>query len=68
MSNIFCSSCNSSKKLGIIRHEIITVLADSNTEKHDMELPDTMSATVKCFECGAEFLTSITLEYEVNPF
>jgi uncharacterized Zn finger protein len=64
----FCPSCNSDKKLGVIKHEVITVLADSNTEKHNMELPVSIGAIVKCFDCGAEFLTSITLEYEVNPF
>ena len=68
MSNIYCPLCNNSNKLGVIRHEIITVKPNSNTDKHDMELPDVMSATIKCFDCGCEFKTSCSLEFEVNPF
>lgn len=68
MAQIYCPSCNSDKKLGVIRHETITVQSDSNTDKHNIELPMTMTAWVKCFDCGVEFLTSVSLDFEVNPF
>jgi hypothetical protein len=68
MSIFFCPTCNSSNKLGVISHEVITVQPDSNTDKHDMELPTVISAKVKCFDCDCVFSAIITLEYEVNPF
>ncbi len=68
MSNIYCPNCNNSNKLGIIKHEVITVLADSNTEKHETFLPVSIFATIKCFDCGCEFLATSLLEFETNPF
>jgi hypothetical protein len=68
MAQIYCPSCNSDKSLGVIRHETIIVQSDSNTDNHNIQLPYVMSAWVKCFNCNAEFLTSCSLDFEVNPF
>lgn len=68
MENIYCPVCHSDKKLGVISHEVITIAPDSNTEKYPIHLPVSMRAVVKCFECGAEFLTCCSLDFEVNPF
>lgn len=68
MADIYCPVCHSDKKLGVISHEVITVNPNSNTDKYNVQLPMSMGATVKCFDCGAEFLTVCSLDFEVNPF
>jgi len=68
MSELYCPNCNSDKKLGVIKHEIITINSESNIDKHNVQLPVSMDVMVKCFDCGHVFPVNCSLNFEFNPF
>ena len=68
MSNIYCPECHTDTHLGVVRHENITVNPDCNKDKHPINLPLGIGATIKCFKCNIEFEAVVILEFENNPF